>query len=57
MAHLFEARATAPEELSNIDYTHDAYFEPEAIHFDADDGVLVVPFSQETRGARASGDH
>jgi hypothetical protein len=47
VAHLFEARATAPEDLSDIDYTHDAYFDPEAIHFDAGNAVLVVPFSQE----------
>src|SRR5690349_3197045 len=46
-ATLFEARATTPEELEEIDYAGDAYFEPDEVHFDEDAGVLVVPFAQQ----------
>jgi hypothetical protein len=44
---LFEARATTADELREIDYVGDAYFDPDEAYFDEDSGVFVIPFSQQ----------
>jgi hypothetical protein len=44
---LFEARATTADELREIDYAHDAYFDPDEAYFSEASGAFVIPFSQE----------
>lgn len=47
MRSLFEARATTADQLREIDYAHDAYFNPDDAYFNEDSGEFVIPFSQE----------
>jgi hypothetical protein len=47
MAVVNTRRATSAAELRQIDRTHDAYFDPDAIRFDPDTRVLSIPFDQE----------